>query len=311
MNENTVFETHSISISMTGRRVLVAAVLLFVSCSMALPQQPSAVPTVPNNDAKPRGTKSPESKPGDSKTAPKPAFTLNVKTKPILNISLNAEKAKLAEIRDALAKRLKIPVFLGPAMEKEVISTEFSELTLEPAMQLLAPHVYIDYEIMTGVGTQPRPLGIFLYGSEAEPPSTAVVQSPTQALLIEGDTEEGVEPQNEEERKRREEQPLRITFANNTLSVKSKKQPLILVLLKIGEQLSIPVDIQYQSPEIVDLEFANLPAEDAIRQLSPSVQMFVRGDLTKSQRRLLRLVLPDPTKTMQVVFPTRSMTLGF
>lgn len=271
--------------------------LLVVACSTVFSQQPT---TAPGNEVKPGGTSTQESKPADSSKTPKPAFTLSVKSKPILNISLKAEKAKLSEIGDALSKRLKIPVLLGPGMETELISTEFSELTLEPAVQLLAPVVYIDYEILTASNSQPRPLGIFFYAMNVgEPSPTAVVSGSTQSLLVEGDTEEGVEPQNEEQRKKQEEQPLKITYQNSFLSVKSKKQPLVLVLLKIGEQLGIPVDIQHQAPEILDLELSKTPVEDAIRQLSPSIRMFVRADLTRSERRILRLVLAEPAKTTQ------------
>ena len=131
-------------------------------------------------------------------------------------------------------------------MDKRLVSVEFSELTLEPAMQLLAPEVYIDYEIIAGVGTQPKPLGIFFFDyDQGEPPVNAVVPGSSQSLLIEGDTEEGVEPRNDEEKKKLEEEPLRIHFANNFLSVTAKRQPLTLVLLKIGDELGIQVDIKY------------------------------------------------------------------
>lgn len=242
-------------------------------------------------------------KSGDHKATPKPSFTLSVKAQPILNISLKADKAKLAEVGEALAKKFKFPVFIGSGMEKEIISTEFSELTLEPAMQLLAPAVYIDYEVRTGPGEPPRPLAVYFYSADqAEPPITAVVTGSNQSLLIEGDTEDGVEPDTEEARKKLEAQPLKVSYVNGLLSVKAKKQPLVLVLLKIGEQLGIPVDIQSQTEEIVDLELTKTPIEDVMRQLSPNIHLFLRADLTRSERRALRVVLPEPPKTTQQDF---------
>jgi hypothetical protein len=240
----------------------------------------------------------------DKKTGPaKPTFTLSVKTQPILNLSLKAEKAKLAEIGEALSKKLKIPVFVGAGIEKELVSTEFSELTLEPAMQLLAPAVYIDYEIRTGSGAPPRPLGVFFYAADQpEPSPTAIVTGSTQSLLIEGDTEEGVEPETEEERKKEEEQPLKVSFANNLISVKAKKQPLALVLLKIGEELGIPVDIQSETPEVVDIELSKMPVEDVVRRLSPNIKLFMRADLSRAERRALRVVLPEVPKAAQPGF---------
>ncbi|MFN2533577.1 MAG: hypothetical protein ABR555_20035 [Pyrinomonadaceae bacterium] len=224
-------------------------------------------------------------------------FTLTVKTKPIVSVSLKAEKSSLAEIAEQLSKRLNIPVAVSPALIIQPLSIDFAELTLEPAMQLLAPEVYIDYQIDTGAGTPPRPLGIFLYTeSQNEPPVTAVVPSSSQSLLIEGDTEEGVEPRTDEEKKKQEEQPLRVHFENNYLSVKAKRQPLTLVLLKIGDELGIPVDIKGESDEIVDTEFSKVPVEDAMRLLSPHIQLFLRANLTRAERRALRLVLSEPAK---------------
>lgn len=256
-------------------------------------------------ETKPEGAKPATANPDQAKSqtptaAEKPDFTLSVKTRPILNISLKAEKVKLVDVAAALSKRLKIPVLVGSNLQKEVVSIEFSGLTLEPAMQLLASAVYIDYEIDTSAGVAPKPLGIFLYDSTSgEPPVTAVVQGSSQSMLIEGDTEDGVEPQTDEDKKRLEEQPLKIHFQNNILSVKAKKQPLAVVLLKIGEELGIPVDIQFESTDIIDTEISKLSVEDTVRKLSPNIRLFLRADLLHAERRALRLVLADPAKSPQ------------
>jgi len=230
----------------------------------------------------------------------KPNFALSVKSEPVTIVSLKADKVKLVDIASELSKRLKTQVFVGPSLQKEVVSIEFADLTLEPAMQLMAPSVYIDYEEDSGSGLAAKPLGIYFYDTNsAEPPLTAVVPGMNQSLLVEGDTEDGVEPQTDADKKRLEEQPLRIQYQNNSISVKAKKQPLILVLLKIGEELGIPVEIQYEAKDVVDTELTKLPVEDAIRKLSPNVRLFIRADLLHAERRLLRMVLSDPTKTAQ------------
>lgn len=252
----------------------------------------------PETDAK-SPVKTEQSKQQSEKAPGKPEFLLSVKTKPILNLSLKAEKIKLVDVAAEMARRLKTPVLVGPTLQNEVISIEFSDLTLEPAMQLMAPAVYIDYEIETGSGMPPKPLGIYFWAITGEPPVSAAVAGSNQSLLIEGDTEEGVEPQTEDDRKRQEEQPLRIEFQNNILSVKAKKQPLVLVLLKIGEELGIPVDIQYETKDVIDTEMSKLSVEDAVRKLSPNIRLFLRADLLRSERRALRLVLTDPSKTAQ------------
>jgi hypothetical protein len=254
-------------------------------------------PSTPDANAKQNPK---ESKPAETKAGGKPAFLLTVQKIPILNISLKADKAKMAELAQALSKQLKAPIFLGTERQKELLTIEFSELTLEPALQLLAPTVYIDYEINTASMDPPKPLGIYLFDTDqGEPPLTAVLTSATQSMLIEGNTEDGVEPETDEGKKKLEDQPLRIAFKDNLLSVKAKQQPLSLVLLKIGEELGIPVDIQDQTITTVDKDISKLPVEDVVRQLSPHIRLYIRADLTHAERRALRLVLAEPPKTTE------------
>jgi hypothetical protein len=234
-----------------------------------------------------------------TKPAAKPAYVLTIKTRPILNLSLKAEKARVSDIAQQISDRLKIPVVLGKDRQNELITVEFSELTLEPALQLLAPQVYVDYEVDTGALAS-KPLGIYLFDlNQGEPPLTQAVNGSTQSMLIEGNTEDGVEPQTDEAKKQLEEQPLRIIFEKNLLTVKAKKQPLPLVLLKIGEQIGIPVEIQDQGVTIVDTEISKLPVEDVVRQLSPHIRLFLRADLTHAEKRALRLVLAEQAQATQ------------
>ena len=272
------------------KRSSIAVLAVLVCIASALAQQPAPAKKPAEKDAKVQ-----VAKPGV-----KPPYTLVVKTRPLLNISLKAEKANMADVAQDLSKRLKIPVFLGTERQREPLSIEFSELTLEPALQLLSPTVYVDYEVDSGSQGPPRALGIYLYDvNQGEPPVSAVIHGSTQSMLIEGDTEDGVEPETEEEKKKREEQPLRVTYENYTLSVKAKQQPLPLVLLKIGEAIGIPVDIQDTKSELVDADISKLSVEDTVRQLSPNIKVFVRADLMRSERRALRLVLAEPPKTAQ------------
>ena len=274
---------------------LFAALVLIVCTTAAFSQH-----RTPENgpDKKPAET---DAKTQPAKPAVKPPYTLTVKTRPILNISLKAEKANINEVAQDLSKRLKIPVFLGTERQKEPLTIEFSELMLEPALQLLSPTVYVDYEVDTGSQNPPRALGIFLFdANQGEPPVSAVVNGSMQSMLIEGNTEDGIEPESDEEKKKKEEEDLlRVTYLNYQLSVKAKQQPLPLVLLKIGETIGIPVDIQDEKMEMVDANISKLSVEDAVRQLSPNIKLFVRADLSRSERRPLRLILTLPPKTDQ------------
>ena len=276
-----------------AKRITLIALLCFTAFTLSVAQKP-----VPETDAKQAAK---DSKPADAKAGPKLPFVLTVKTRPILNISLKADKAKMSEVSQELSKKLKTPIFLGTERQNELITVEFSDLTLEPALQLMSPTVYVDYEIDTGSGAPPKPLGIFLFDvNQGEPPATAVVAGSNQSMLIEGNTEDGVEPETDEAKKKLEEQPLRVVFEKGLLSVKAKKQPLSLVLLKIGEEIGIPVDIQNQNlADEVDTEISKLPVEDVVRQLSPHIRLFLRADLTRAEKRALRLVLAAPPKVAQ------------
>jgi hypothetical protein len=275
-------------------RTVAVLVFVLVCFTSALAQHPAATEQKPKTPAKETAGAQ------DKKPETKPGFAWTIRTKPILNLSLKAEKASMAEVAQALSQRLKIPVFLGPERQNEIVSIEFSELTLEPALQLMSPTVYVDYELDTSSMNPPKPLGIYFYdANQGEPPATAVVSGTNQAMLIEGNTEDGVEPQTDEEKKRLEEQPLRVRYENTFLTVKAKQQPLAVVLLKIGEELGVPVDIQNERLDPVDVDISKLSIEDAVRQLSPNIKLYYRADLTRAEKRALRIVLAEPVKTVE------------
>ncbi|HEU4870266.1 MAG TPA: hypothetical protein VFT08_05390, partial [Pyrinomonadaceae bacterium] len=153
-----------------AKGLTLAVLICLGSFTVALSQKP----TTPEATAKP---------------AKKLPFVLAVKTRPILNISLKADKARVSDVAQELSKRLKVPVVLGKERQNELLTVEFSELTLEPALQLLAPQVYVDYQIDTGA-IMPKPLGIYLFdANQGEPPLSAAVNGSVQSMLIEGNTE--------------------------------------------------------------------------------------------------------------------------
>lgn len=275
------------------RTAILLVVALLVSFTIVRAQQPATHPPDAKAPAK-------ETTAQEKKAPKKPGFAWTIKTRPILNLSLKAEKANMSEVAQALSEKLKIPVFLGPERQKEVISIEFSELTLEPALQLMSPTVYVDYELDTGSMNPPKPLGIFFYDTnQGEPPVTAVVTGTNQSMLIEGNTEDGVAPTTDEEKQKLEEQPLRVRYEDRLLTVKAKQQPLPLILLKIGEELGIPVDIQNERLDPVDANISKLPIEDVARQLSPHIKLYYRADLTRAEKRALRMVLAEPPRSPQ------------
>lgn len=224
--------------------------------------------------------------PGDKSKLIKPAYTLRVNTDDALSISITSENAKLADLASELSRRLRIPVALSPVMQRQSVTVNFADLLLEPAMQLLAPQVYIDYEANSATASRPRPLGVFLYGYNEVPPATdAVVKGQSQSLLVAGNTEtDGTELEDDEE-------PVQISYKNGNMSVKAKEQPLIDVVLDMAEEAGVPAEVPDNVNETVSVDVKDRPLDQAFLALSPNVQVYFRADLFRASRTVLRIVV--------------------
>ncbi|MDX6270437.1 MAG: hypothetical protein QOD28_1660 [Acidobacteriota bacterium] len=283
------------------RFVLTLAGALLVVSPAAVPAQqpkpPAAKP--PAEQAAPAAKQTPATAPraGAAATAAKtPLWTLKVTKKTPTSITLSSKNGQLSEIAAELSKRLKVPVILTPLMQKQRITQEFEAMPLEGALRLLAPQVYVDYEL-SGDGAQPKPIGIYLQGMNEQPPAEAsVVKGDSEAILIEGNTEDGMEATNVKDEDR---SPLRVTVEKNQLSVKARKQPLTAVLYEIASKVDIPFEMKYESTELVDVDFNNFTMEQAVRTLSPNIRLYQRTNLTSYEVRPLRLVLVSPANNQQ------------
>lgn len=206
--------------------------------------------------------------------------------------TVKAKETPLAEITEEIAKLTKVPLTLSPLMAKQKVSLDFAGLPLEATLRMLAPQGYVDY-VAGGDNYEPKPLALYLMGANEKAPSTtAAVHGNSEAILIEGDTEEGTD--SEAQKKREAEDPLRVTWANNQLSLRARKQPLTVVLFKIANEVGVPFEMRYESAELVDVEFQNYPLDQAFRSLSPGVRFYYRVDLQTFQVQPLRLALLAP-----------------
>jgi hypothetical protein len=207
--------------------------------------------------------------------------------------TVKAKEARLSEIVGEFSRLLKVPVALSPLLDKQNVSLDFSGMNLEGALRLLAPQAYVDY-VAGGDLAQAQPLAIYLHAMNEKPPSlTATVTGTSEAILIEGNTEEGFEDGGTE-RKKEEEEPLRVTFAQNQLSVRARKQPLTVVLFKIASEIGVPFELRWETPDVIDVEFDNYTIEQAVRTLSPGVRLYYRLDLQTFNVQPLRLALVAP-----------------
>lgn len=212
--------------------------------------------------------------------------------------TVKAKDASLGEITGEVARLLKIPVLLSPLMAKQRVTLDFSAMNLEAALRLLAPQPYVDYVAGGEDSPEPKALAVYLHALNERPPSTTdTVKGNTEVMLIEGNTEEGTD--GEEDQKKKEEDPLKITYAGRQLSVRAHQQPLSIVLYKVASEVGVPFEMRYDSTELIDVDFSNYSIEQAVRRLSPYVRLYYRSDLQTFEIQPLRiaLVAPAPVRT--------------
>jgi hypothetical protein len=249
-----------------------------------------------STSAEQRGKSASNTKAAVATPAQKP---LSVKMSKIAphTFTVRAKEVRLSEVTGEISRLLNVPINLSPLMDKQRVTLDFGGLNLEATLRMLAPQSYIDYIAGGEDAVEPKPLAIYLQGLNERPPDvSATVKGTSEAILIEGNTEDGTD--SEEQKKKEEEDPLRVTFANNQLSVRARKQPLTVVLFKIANEVGVPFELRYESPAVIDVEFNNYSFDQAMRSLSPEVRFYYRLDLQTFQVQPLRLALvaPAPAK---------------
>lgn len=198
--------------------------------------------------------------------------------------------AKLTEVAAEIAKLARVPLTLSPLMQKQQVTLDFGGLNLDATLRMLAPQVIVDYE-SGGDDPQPRALAVYLQGLNETPPAPGPeMRGNSQAILIEGDTEEGTDraAQNEEQ------DPLEVTYSNSHLTVRARKLPLSVVLYRVASELGVPFDLRYETSQLIDVEFTDQPLDQAFRSLSPEVRFYYRQDLQTFRIQPLRLALVSP-----------------
>jgi hypothetical protein len=269
----------------TGRSRRAPAALALAAALLAAPAAAAA--------GGPSGQRTPPAQAPSAPAKDARPWSVRMSTDAPHTFTVKAKEAPLPEVTAEFSRLLKVPVTLSPLLSKQRVTLDFSGMNLEGALRMLAPQAYVDY-VAGGDDGQPRPLAVYLQGFNERPPSpTATVKGTTEAILIEGDTEEGVG--DEEARRKREEQnPLRVTFERRQLSVRARKQPLTVVLFRIASEIGVPFELRWESPDVVDVEFDNYSIEQAVRALSPAVRLYYRINLQSFDVQPLRLALVSP-----------------
>jgi hypothetical protein len=257
--------------------------LMFVSASAFGRQQQGA-------GTQPAGQTDKTQTPAGAKAAEKSWSVRMTKAAPH-TFTVRAKDSSLPEITREISRLLKVPVSLSPLLERQKVTLDFGGLNLEATLRMLAPQAYVDYVTGGDDPEQPRPLAVYLQGVNERPPSlNASVHGSSEAILIEGNTEDGTDGGDQ----KKEEDPLTVTYTNNLLSVRAHKQPLSVVLYRVATEMGVPFEMRYETPEVVDVEFTNYTLEQALKSLSPGVRFYYRLDLQTFQSQPLRMVLVPP-----------------
>jgi hypothetical protein len=225
-------------------------------------------------------------------TQTKPTWSVKISKAAPYTFTVKAAESPLGEVTAEIAKLIKVPITLSPVMQKQRVTLDFGGLNLDATLRMIAPQPVVDYE-SGGDDPQPKPLAIYLQALNERPPAPGPeMRGTSQAILIEGDTEEGTD--GEAQQKKQEEDPLKVSYTNNQLSVRARKQSLLIVLSKVASEVGVPFDMRYESQQVIDVEFNNYPLDQAVRSLSPEVRLYYRQDLQTFQIQPLRLALVSP-----------------
>jgi hypothetical protein len=232
--------------------------------------------------------------PADNQAKGKGTWSVHLSKNSPRTFTIKAKDARLGEITSEISRLLKIPVSLSPLMSKQRVTLDFSGMNLEAALRLMAPHPYIDYVAGGEDSPEPKPLAVYLHAlNERAPSTTATVKGNSEAMLIEGNTEDGTGSEGDQI-KREAEDPVKITYAGRQLSVRARNQPLTIVLFKVANEVGVPFEMRYDTSKMIDVEFSNYSLEQAVRSLSPDVRFYYRADLQTFEIQPLRIALVAP-----------------
>ena len=154
-------------------------------------------------------------------------------------------------------------------MQKQLVTLDFQNLALESALQAIAPLPSIHYELQGNSAPICREIFLNAYN---EPVPVPKIENQGISFIMEGDTENAGD---------RKEDPLQISYRNQRLSVKVKKQSLTAVLDRMAMQMGVNFTMKQDSDEVVDLDVKEMSLEEAIAYFPPTVHLHVRKDLQR------------------------------
>jgi hypothetical protein len=221
-----------------------------------------------------------------------PFWRVRVSPEAPFAVTLEAEEAPLAEVAAELARQLKVPVTVSPALARRAVTLEVEGFTPEAAARALAPQAFAAY-LLTGDPAQPPEcLGIFLNAASDPPPATdGLVRGRSELVMFGGNTEDGTGQSEGPAAGAQEDRLPSVSFAEGTLAVRARRQPLMVVLFLVAEKLGVPFEALEETDELIDAEFSTSSLDYALRSLSPAATLYVTKNLVTQEVNPVRLVL--------------------
>ena len=230
----------------------------------------------------------------EQKTEPEKNWKLEITdTRPAL-ISLRAEQAAVSEIAAALGRKLGVTMTVSPELREHRVTSEFVGLTLDQALRLLAPQPVIDYSVGGEAEADRKYVAIYLQGFNEAPPEPRQ-QHNADVASAEGSFDDEAEAARD--RDENADAPLRVTYKNERLSVRARRQSLSAVLGAIATRTKAVCELQGSTDAEVDLNFNDYALEDAARALAPGVRFYLRTSLHTMETSLWRIVLTAVKKS--------------
>jgi hypothetical protein len=204
-----------------------------------------------------------------------------------INVALATRDALVADVARALAAQLKLRIDVGPGLATERITLDRPAAPLEAVLQAIAPRVVVEYELRQDA--KPLPLAVYLLSPTDPAPRTTNREHErgvSQGVVISGHTEETPTDDGKD--------PVTVSGDAQRLSIAARNQPLSLVAMIVADTLGVSLEMEYPAGELVTVGVTDVPAEDAVLAISPSVRLQVRVDLAAAERLPLKMRLVAP-----------------
>src|SRR5690349_22176247 len=99
-------------------------------------------------------------------------------------------------------------------------------------------------------------------------------------MIIEGDTEDTGDSKDKDD----QDQELKVKYEKSQLTVVAKKQPVVVVLYAIANELGVPLQVTNEVVDPISINIQKASIESALQQLGQNSRRYLRADLMTQER---------------------------